>query len=269
MATANSEESAVSVRKSLVNFVRGRTGQDIEGTIDDYLVNYLLAMFDPETFDDDFDIEALREMLSAYVPAVNQIEDTELVGWVHDISRVLSREENDAPTISLGSSLVNFKASASSRAKPKKEIGCKTDEPELKSKGKIDETRVDEIAFDALTEMFPHKNALRIRKCLMIANGEVDTAAQLLLQDDGLGKDELVLSSTEMTSPKAQVDEKTLRDQIINRYAYLDVDEDKKEHKPAVPKAEPKKLIRYRDNKVVSVKGERFTLEKKSQDVEN
>ena len=73
------------------------------------------------------------------------------------------------------------------------------------------------MAFAALSEMFPHKNSLRIRKCLMIANGDVDTAAQLLLQDDELGKDELVLSSTEMTSPKAQVDEKTLRDQIINR----------------------------------------------------
>lgn len=49
----------------------------------------------------------------------------------------------------------------------------------------------------------------------------------------------------------------------------MDVDEDKKEHKPVVPKSEPKKLIRYRDNKVVSVKGERFTIEKKSQEVEN
>lgn len=43
--------------------------------IDDYLVTYLLAMVDPETVDDDFDIEALREMLSAYVPAVNQIAE--------------------------------------------------------------------------------------------------------------------------------------------------------------------------------------------------
>lgn len=82
-----------------------------------------------------------------------------------------------------------------------------------------DDTRVDELALEALAEMFPHKNALRIRKSLLIANGEVDAAAQLLLQDDGvaMGSDELLLSSTQMAAQRTHVDEKTLRDQIINR----------------------------------------------------
>lgn len=41
-----------------------------------------------------------------------------------------------------------------------------------------------------------------------------------------------------------------------------------KEHRPVAPKVEPKKLVRYRDNKIVSLKGERFTEVKKGEDVD-
>lgn len=41
-----------------------------------------------------------------------------------------------------------------------------------------------------------------------------------------------------------------------------------KEYKPVVPKIEPKKLVRYRDNKIVSLKGERYTEVRKDDDGE-
>lgn len=44
-----------------------------------------------------------------------------------------------------------------------------------------------------------------------------------------------------------------------HRYSYVDKEEKKKEYKPVAPKVEPKKLVRYRDNKIVSLKGERYT----------
>lgn len=45
-----------------------------------------------------------------------------------------------------------------------------------------------------------------------------------------------------------------------DRYSYVDKDrEDSREYKPVAPKVEPKKMIRYRDNKIVSFKGERYT----------
>lgn len=45
-----------------------------------------------------------------------------------------------------------------------------------------------------------------------------------------------------------------------SRYSYVDQN-DTREYRPVIPKklAEPKKLIRYRDNKIVSLKGERYT----------
>lgn len=39
----------------------------------------------------------------------------------------------------------------------------------------------------------------------------------------------------------------------------MDSNSESKEYKPVVPKIEPKKLVRYRDNKIVSLKGERYT----------
>lgn len=42
-------------------------------------------------------------------------------------------------------------------------------------------------------------------------------------------------------------------------YSYVDKNSETKEHKPLAPKIEPKKMVRYRDNKIVSLKGERYT----------
>lgn len=50
------------------------------------------------------------------------------------------------------------------------------------------------------------------------------------------------------------------------RYSYIDRGAENKEHKPVEPKNEPKKMIRYRDNKIVSLKGERYTEVRKGDD---
>ncbi|GFG31194.1 hypothetical protein Cfor_07615, partial [Coptotermes formosanus] len=60
---------------------------------------------------------------------------------------------------------------------------------------------------------------------------------------------------------KAVVDDQELKSRIIARYSYVDKDDDVREHRP-----EPKKLVRYRDNKIVSLKGERFTEVKKEEE---
>lgn len=46
---------------------------------------------------------------------------------------------------------------------------------------------------------------------------------------------------------------------VFFRYSYVDRAAANKEYRPLEPKNEPKKLIRYRDNKIVSLKGERYT----------
>jgi len=58
---------------------------------------------------------------------------------------------------------------------------------------------------------------------------------------------------------KARLNDEELKSRIIARYSYVDRDDDCREHRPVAPKTEPKKLVRYLDNKIVSVKGERYT----------
>lgn len=55
---------------------------------------------------------------------------------------------------------------------------------------------------------------------------------------------------------------------IWNRYSYVDKDSSNREYKPIIPKMEPKKLVRYRDNKIVSLKGERYTEVKRDEEAE-
>lgn len=48
----------------------------------------------------------------------------------------------------------------------------------------------------------------------------------------------------------------------------MDKNAENKEHRPVVPKVEPKKMVRYLDNKIVSLRGERFTEVRRNGDEE-
>ncbi|XP_046383274.1 CUE domain-containing protein 2 [Ischnura elegans] len=120
-----------------------------------------------------------------------------------------------------------------------------------------------------LQEMFPGACCLEVRHCLAIAGGDLPRAAQLVLHRQEAGQSLTVASPAVQVGggrPKVRVDDRQLKERIIARYSYIDHEEDKREHRPVAPKAEPKKLIRYRDNKIVSIKGERFTEVRKEEE---
>lgn len=120
-----------------------------------------------------------------------------------------------------------------------------------------------------LQEMFPGACCLEVRHCLAIAGGDLPRAAQLVLHRQEAGQSLTVASSAVQVGagrPKVCMDDRQLKERIIARYSYIDHEEDKREHRPVAPKSEPKKLIRYRDNKIVSIKGERFTEVRKEED---
>ncbi|KAF4526313.1 hypothetical protein B566_EDAN014894 [Ephemera danica] len=144
-----------------------------------------------------------------------------------------------------------------------------------------------------LQEMFPSACSLEVRHCLAIAGGDAGQAAQLVLHRQEAGQSltpqhalqaagfvpTLCLSTMLHANTwatciregsgvrqKPIVDDQQLKERIIARYSYIDKEEAKREHRPVAPKSEPKKLIRYRDNKIVSLKGERFTEVKKEDD---
>lgn len=119
----------------------------------------------------------------------------------------------------------------------------------------------------ALQEMFPDSSELEIKHCITIANGDIDQAIEMILDREENGQS-LTGSLTLNCHKNKKIDENELKNRIISRYSYVDSSSEAKEYKPVVPKIEPKKMIRYRDNKIVSLRGERYTEVRKGEEVE-
>ena len=51
-----------------------------------------------------------------------------------------------------------------------------------------------------------------------------------------------------------------VKDFVVSRYMLVDEAEDERHHRPHLAEKEKKKMVRYRDNHVVSTKGERYSV---------
>lgn len=107
--------------------------------------------------------------------------------------------------------------------------------------------------------MFPESSFLEVKHCTTIANGDIDRATQILLHRQETGQSLSEKAGHIQGKVNAKIDDAELKKRIISRYSYVDKNAAMREYKPVVPKVEPKKLVRYRDNKIVSLKGERYT----------
>lgn len=139
------------------------------------------------------------------------------------------------------------------------------------------EERGDEVS--VLLEMFPEACSLEIEQCLNDANGNTEAAVHLmLLKNDESCDDEGQESNLKIIdwSPKVRLpsannleerkaDRESFKEQMMTRYGYVDIRQDEITHQPRLNKQENKKPLRYRDNQVVSTKGERFSLVKKQE----
>lgn len=133
---------------------------------------------------------------------------------------------------------------------------------------------------ERLQEMFPESTSTEIKYCLSIANGDIESARQIIIHRQESGQSFHHTLRNAQKHPNKKVDENELKNRIIERwgslkswsvmnysqrfgyfrfsYSYVD-ENDTREYRPVIPKVEPKKLVRYRDNKIVSLRGERFT----------
>lgn len=139
------------------------------------------------------------------------------------------------------------------------------------------EERGDEVS--VLLEMFPEACSLEIEQCLNDANGNTEAAVHLMLLKNGESCDDegqesnikIIDSSPKVRLPSAnnleerKADRENFKEQMMARYGYVDIRQDEITHQPRLNKQENKKPLRYRDNQVVSTKGERFSLVKKQE----
>ncbi|KAK2565081.1 CUE domain-containing protein 2 [Acropora cervicornis] len=138
---------------------------------------------------------------------------------------------------------------------------------------------IDRDEVSVLLEMFPEACSLEIEQCLNDANGNTEAAVHLMLLKNGESCDDegqesklkIIDWSPKVRLPSAnnleerKADRESFKEQMMARYGYVDIRQDEITHQPRLNKQDNKKPLRYRDNQVVSTKGERFSLVKKQE----
>lgn len=122
-----------------------------------------------------------------------------------------------------------------------------------------------------LMEMFPYTCDLEVNHCLTVTGVSLERASQLIMHRHEGGqsfqpKDRR--AHIRNNSKNSEMDDKIVRQRIVGKYGFVDQAEDNRYHRPIIKKDDDKKMVRYRDGKIVSTKGERFTQVTKAESEE-
>ena len=234
-----------------------------------YVVGVVGTLIDGEEC---FDLEEFIEVMSAYIPGFELIQSQTIFSWLKTLRDDINKSEsitfshmekkespieNDThfscvkrmPEESRKTDLINQTI-----------FECRSEPVKCSS-----ENNGADIKIHKIRNVFPDRPTIEIMKCLSIAKGDVNEAIQLLLEsDDEAGVDSLdhipcVDSISSQVVETNNEKESNVKDFVLSRYSFVvDTETDSKVYAPNFTKNVPKKLIRYRDNQIVSTKGERF-----------
>ncbi|CAL7951762.1 unnamed protein product [Xylocopa violacea] len=258
------DEKEELVKKSLFSFVRKEVPTAQLSLIDDIVLSYVVSMVEESALEEDLDVDGLCEMVSACLPEFSTIEKEAVSKWLLDVESKLRQEskenENCQPQDPLSHISLTALLPPGTQTMRVHHLS-ETSDAGSDSSGEYfsEESSWHQVAL--LQEMFPTASPAEARHCLAVAGGDIAKAAQLALHRQEAGQS--IVSNLAFLTPngrnKTRVNDEELKSRIIARYSYVDRDDDSREHRPVAPKTEPKKLVRYLDNKIVSVKGERYT----------
>lgn len=269
-------QQKVLVKEGLFQFITKHIPSADLNVIDDIVLTYVISILEEASQDPCFDVEGFIEMMSAYVPQFGHIDAGLVCTWVleleaelnqRDDTDSLSNNDDSASSDRLSLTLQNLSEMLPPMTKNSSSRSHSNSESSESVEGNrrpLLEEDVHAEQCKALAEMFPNTCAMEIKHCVSIGHGDVERAAATLLhrREQGQSLSAAALHSAARTTPLC--DDSELKNRIIARYSYVDKNADQKEHKPLAPKIEPKKMVRYRDNKIVSFKGERYTEVPKS-----
>lgn len=264
------------VQDALSKFLQNHNLEDHVCDIDEIVLNYLISILedlgDSKNAEENIDVDQFVEMMDAYIPGFATIDSVVICEWMFELASKLSNSQNSASDDPQGPALTSqFAEEACSLPPPVRIIS------RLDSNGENERTSSESSGDDLdeqlqqLIEMFPDTVRLELEHCLHSSQGDMEQAVQLVLHrqetETAITEDRRRTRSKQSVAYNA-LDDKTVKDLVVEKYSFIDVREDKKQYKPSLPKAEPKKMIRYLDNQVVNTKGQRFT-EIKKEDTED
>lgn len=268
------------VQGSLLNFLQSHVPDLKADDIDEIVLSYVVSILDDlgqeNNIEEAFDVESFCEMLFAYLPQASVIPPEAVTEWMFKLATEKNKNETDKKLdFDLKSVLLETTMKPS---KPEKRSVRSPRTSESSSEGerrsriaRISETSdggseysVEGEEFTTtvnhLLDMFPYACHLEVAHCLTLMVGNVEKAAHLIMHRHEAGQSLQPSDRKVIRNPrKSNYDEKSIKDRIVGKYGYVDQEDDARYHRPIIKKDDDKKLIRYRDGKIVSTKGERFT----------
>nr|CAG4634944.1 EOG090X0A55 [Alona affinis] len=256
------------VKQSLLAFLEHNIPDADLSHVDEIVLSYVVSILEELGTDwagqeDLFDVESFSEMLTAYFPDFATIPHSSICDWIFELAAQLSKVKNDAKeskmTLELG---LKFPAPAkvercSPRVSESSDVSTISDSSHSSLQAMQDCEKTDDARL--ILEMFPSISLLEATHCLSLSNGSVDEAVQLVLHRQEIGESITNTESPGLHNRSRPVNDTQLKKKIIEKYSYVDQDDDQREHRPPPLKTQPKKMVRYLDNKVVTIKGERYT----------
>ncbi|ALC45631.1 CG9636 [Drosophila busckii] len=292
----NLEKQHEMVKRSLVQFVSAHIPGADFSVVDEIVLSYIISILEEASQDPCFDVEGFVEMMGAYFEEFSTIDQGVICEWIYKLANELTEVEKNQGnhntvnlslnSLSLSSIIPESKLRArNSSISEKDELSSNNSSSSGGGGGKrsqhLSETSdggstdsssstCDYFLCEAevLQEMFPDTAYVEIKHCIAISKGDIDGATQILLHRQETNQSLTDKSQNLIFKKNVVVDDNELKNRIIARYSYVDKNATQREYKPVVPKMEPRKLVRYRDNKIVSLKGERYTEVKRDEDAE-
>jgi len=261
------EEQEAVIKQSLLTFLQDNIPQAKLSHIDEIVLSYVVSILEElgsEWGEEEiFDVESFSEMLTAYFPDFESIPHANICDWIFDLSAELSKVIKDPKDLKKSSDS-GLMFPVPSVTKSESHLARVSESSDMSTSGESSHSSIQEFERNEdarlLLEMFPLISLTEATHCLSLSNGSVEEAVQLVLHRQEIGQ---CFSNTESPTYLQQksrpVNEKTLKKKIIEKYSYIDQDDDQREHRPPPLKVQPKKMVRYLDNKVVTIKGERYT----------
>lgn len=259
-------ESEISVQTEIVKLLKRNTLEAHINDIDDIVLSYVISTLevlgDNENDRDCIDVDQFVEVMDAYIPGFANIDRDAVHEWMFQLSAQLSKANatSNKPQLT-----VDSKLSAGACISPEVGVVCgnNTQKSHVHSVAESDTPRslsgqVDDH-LGLLVEMFPDTLQIEIEQCFSASHANVEKAVQLILHRQETGTAITEDRQPRMKKKDSPDNDKNAKGKLLEKYSFIDIDEDKKQFKPSLPKSEPKKLVRYLDNQVVNVKGQRFT----------
>ncbi|KAM9323763.1 CUE domain-containing protein 2 [Gastrophryne carolinensis] len=250
------------IRETLSSFIQSHIPEADLSAMDEVFFSYVTGVLEElgsqESSDDDFELETFVEMLEGYIPGFSDIGSEKVYDMMFELSGRLSEarnRDNCSTKLQLEDShtVPEYGGTESTTS----------DYLQKPSGAEAKETSELMKNVDILLEMFPSCSIRQAEKVLSMAKGNLENAVQIIVESD-VQIDDVSEPQESHNAPKKE----DLKDFILQKYMLVDRDDDKKTHRPLMPKEAPKKLIRYIDNQVVSTKGERYKDIKKPESEE-